>query len=78
MSSHRTQAIVAWLATREKVVKRLRIVFRLIAKQNYRHVENLAKPRKFRPKRHKRMAPKKTVAVFAFGLTSEDCVSNPF
>ena len=42
----------------KKVVKLLRNVFRLIAKQTYRHVENLAKPRKSRPKPHKHMAQK--------------------
>lgn len=42
----------------KKVVKLLRNVFRLIAKQTYRQVENLAKPRKSRPKPHKHMAQK--------------------
>jgi hypothetical protein len=36
----------------------LRNVIRLIAKQTYRHVENLAKPRKSRSKPHKHMTQK--------------------
>jgi len=42
----------------KKVVKLLRNVLRLIATQTYRHVKNLAKPRKSGPKPHKHMTQK--------------------
>jgi Transposase DDE domain len=42
----------------KKVVKLLRNVLKLIAKQTYLHRENLAKPRRSRPKPHKHMAQK--------------------
>ena len=42
----------------KKAVKLMRNVLKLVAKQTYRHVENLAKPRKSRPKPHKHMTQK--------------------
>ena len=42
----------------QKVVKLLRNLLKMIAKQTYRHRENLSKPRKARPKPHKHMTQK--------------------
>ena len=42
----------------KKAIKLMRNVLRLVAKQTYRHVENLAKSRKSRPKPHKHMTQK--------------------
>jgi hypothetical protein len=41
-------------------------VLKLVAKQTYRHVENLAKPRKSRPKPHKHMTQKKLLMRLPF------------